>query len=174
MSLLFEWIDSTSSVLMNFCWMPTNDWHRQSFRKTYHNWPNELTIMHFYLTHETGDSLARIEIDLWTWHFKSGNYMLAFQAAHVIEMPLTMHWLYHNQQLIKAAITDEVSWCKIQFVPWHRPRWIKHVPNQVHQVPEIAPHLTKSCKKMISLRSQNIQGRGFTESGAVSKLKPNS
>ena len=88
MALLFEWIDSTSSVLMKFCWMPTNDWHRQSFRKTYHIWPNELTIMHFYLTHETGDSLARIKIDLWTWHFKSGNYML---VAHVIGMPLTMH-----------------------------------------------------------------------------------
>ena len=58
--------------------------------------------MHFYLTHETGDTLARIKID---WHFKSGNYMLAFQVAHVIGMPLPMH----NQQIIKAAITDEVS-----------------------------------------------------------------
>ena len=152
---LNELIQQVRYQSMKFCWMPTNYWHRQSLRKTYHIWPNELTIMHFYPTHETGDSLARIKIDLWTWHFKSGNYMLAFQVAHVIGMPLPMH----NQQIIKAAITDEVSWCKIQFVVWHRPPWIKHVPNQVHQVPEIAPHLTKSCKKMISLRSQNIQGR---------------
>ena len=162
MSLLFEWIDSTSSVLMKFCWMPTNDWHRQSFRKTYHIWPNELTIMHFYPTHETGDTLGH----------KNRFVNLAFQVRqlHASISSCTCYWdashnaLYHNQQIIKAAITDEVSWCKIQFVVWHRPPWIKHVPNQVHQVPEIAPHLTKSCKKMISLRSQNIQGRGFSES----------
>ena len=33
----------------------------------------------------------RQKIELWTWHIKPGNFMLTFQVAHVIGMPLRMH-----------------------------------------------------------------------------------